>query len=52
VNLSQILEGRASDVALRANDILFIPNSMAKSTSMRVLEAAIQAGTGFAIYRH
>ncbi len=50
VNVGEILDGRAQDVSLRANDILFIPTSVAKSTSMRVFEAAIQAGTGMAIY--
>lgn len=51
VNVQEILDGRAKDVSLQANDILFIPNSVAKSASMRVLQAAIQAGTGMAIYR-
>jgi polysaccharide biosynthesis/export protein len=50
VNVQEILEGRANDVSLQANDILFIPKSVAKSTSIRVLEAAIQAGTGIAIW--
>ena len=51
VNVGQILDGRAKDVSLQANDILFIPTSVAKSTSLRVMEVAIQAGTGMAIYR-
>jgi polysaccharide export outer membrane protein len=51
VDVQKILAGRAQDVALQANDILFIPTSVAKSASMRVFEAAIQAGTGVAIYR-
>lgn len=50
VNVDSILDGRAQDVSLQANDILFIPNSVAKSASMRALEAAIQAGTGIAIW--
>lgn len=51
VNLDKIMDGHAEDLALQANDILFIPNSMAKSASIRALEAAIQAGTGMAIWR-
>jgi polysaccharide export outer membrane protein len=51
VNVKNILEGKASDVPLLANDILFIPNSAAKSASLRTLEAILQAGTGAAIYR-
>jgi polysaccharide biosynthesis/export protein len=50
VNVQQILDGRAKDVALQANDILFIPVSVAKSASIRALEVAVQAGTGIAIY--
>jgi polysaccharide export outer membrane protein len=50
VNVQKILDGSAEDVSLQANDILFIPNSLAKSTSARVLDAAIQAGTGIAIF--
>ncbi len=49
VNVDKILSGRAEDVTLQANDILFIPNSVAKSTGMRVLEAALTAGTGVAM---
>ncbi len=51
LDLRRILEGKAQDVALRANDILFIPTSAAKSAGLRALEAAIQAGTGVVIYR-
>ncbi len=50
VNLSKILSGSAPDVPLLANDILFVPNSNAKSATYRVLEAAIQTGTGIAIF--
>jgi polysaccharide biosynthesis/export protein len=50
VNVEKILDGRAQDVSLQANDILFIPNSLAKSTAARILDAALQAGTGMAIY--
>ena len=50
VNLQQILEGKSGDVSLLANDILFVPISHAKSALTRGLEAAIQIGTGVAIY--
>lgn len=50
VNVEKILAGREEDIALRPNDILFIPNSLAKSTSIRILEAALQAGTGIAMF--
>ena len=50
VNVQEILDGRAKDVALQANDILFIPTSVAKSASLRAIEAAVQAGTGVAVW--
>jgi polysaccharide export outer membrane protein len=51
VDVNRILAGKISDMQMLANDILFIPNSAAKSAAMRGLEAAIQLGTGVAIYR-
>jgi polysaccharide export outer membrane protein len=50
VNVAEILDGRGRDVSLQANDILFIPISVAKSASIRALEAAVQAGTGIAVF--
>jgi polysaccharide biosynthesis/export protein len=50
VNLKKILKGEASDVPLLANDILFVPTSGAKAASLRALQAALQIGTGVAIY--
>ncbi len=52
VNVQAVLAGKAPDEKLYANDVLFIPNSAAKSTSRRVTEAVIQAATGVAIYAH
>ena len=51
VNLKQIISGKAEDIALRPNDILFVPNSAARSAALRTLEAAIQMGTGVVIWR-
>jgi polysaccharide export outer membrane protein len=51
VPLKKILASQASDVKLQPEDILFIPNSAAKSATRRGLEAALQAATGAAIYR-
>ena len=50
VNLKQLLEGRASDVPLQPGDILFVPNSTAKSASYRSLQAIISAATGVVTY--
>jgi len=46
VDVKAILEGRFEDVALRADDILFIPDSSGRKASLRALETAIQTGTG------
>ncbi len=51
VNVKKILEGKAPDMPLYANDVLFIPNSAAKTASRRAIEAAIGVGSGIAIYR-
>jgi polysaccharide export outer membrane protein len=51
VDLSQIMQGKANDVPLRAEDILFVPASAPKKAVVRAAEAAIQVGTGLAIYR-
>jgi polysaccharide export outer membrane protein len=51
IDVKLILEGKGKDVALTANDILFIPTNGAKNVAMRGVEAALQVGTGIAIYR-
>lgn len=50
VDVQKILAGQAQDVILRPNDILFIPNSAAKTVSTRTIETIIQIGTGMVIY--
>jgi hypothetical protein len=48
--LKKILEGKAKDVKLQGDDILFVPHSAGKAAAMRGMEAALQAATGAAIY--
>ncbi len=50
VNLKLLMAGKAEDVPLKAQDILFVPNSAAKSATARTIEAAIQMATGMAVY--
>jgi polysaccharide export outer membrane protein len=52
VNLNLILAAKASDPMLRADDILFVPDSTAKKAFRRGLEAALQTATYLAIYAH
>jgi len=51
VNLKRILSGKAADVPLEGDDILFVPNSASKNVAMRVLETGISVGTGIVIWR-
>jgi polysaccharide biosynthesis/export protein len=49
VHLKQILEAKAPDLAMQADDILFVPTSTAKLAAGRTAEAAIQAATAISI---
>lgn len=51
VRLNKILQGKSPDLPLQAEDILFVPGSAPKKAAARAVEAAIQAGTGVAIFR-
>lgn len=51
VDLRKIMAGKANDVALQPEDILFIPGSTPKRAALRAAEAAIQLGTGIVIWR-
>jgi polysaccharide export outer membrane protein len=50
LNLKAILASKAPDVHLQPEDIIFVPNSAAKSATSRTMEAVIQTVTGLAIY--
>jgi polysaccharide export outer membrane protein len=50
IPLNQILSAKSTDLALQADDIVFVPNSVAKTATRKGLEAALQAATGVAIY--
>jgi polysaccharide export outer membrane protein len=51
VDIKDVLDGKKPDMPLQADDILFIPGSTGKKAALRTLEAAIQTGTGLAIWR-
>lgn len=51
VDLKRLMAGKADDVPMKANDILFIPNSATKAASFRAAEAALQITTGVIIWR-
>ena len=45
VNLEQIFSGKAEDVPLQQDDILFVPDSKEKRAILRTLEALVSLGT-------
>ncbi|MGI4755221.1 MAG: polysaccharide biosynthesis/export family protein [Janthinobacterium lividum] len=51
VDISKVLSGKQADPQLFADDILFVPNSAAKSGARRAAEAILQVSTGILIYR-
>ena len=50
MNLEKILAGSTPDMTLQADDVLFVPNSAAKSAGVKTLDAMIQLTTGIVIY--
>ena len=50
INVKKLLTGQVHDMPLRPDDVLFIPSSLPKKAAVRVMEAAIQTGTGIAIW--
>jgi polysaccharide export outer membrane protein len=50
IPLNKILSAQSTDLALQADDIVFVPNSKVKTVTHKGLEAALQAATGVAIY--
>lgn len=52
MNLKLLLAGKNGDLQLQPGDILFVPNSVAKSAGFRTIDAIINATTYAAIYAH
>ena len=51
VDLRKVQAGKAEDIALRADDILFVPTSMPKRAGVKAAEAALSAVVGVAVWR-
>jgi len=51
VNLGKIFSGKRPDILLEPKDVVFVPNSAAKSMLYRGSEAALQTAAGVAIYK-
>ena len=50
VRIQDMVEGKLADMPMQADDILFVPDSRAKSALGRGAEAALQIATGIAIW--
>ncbi|MGH9765561.1 MAG: hypothetical protein ACREDR_28190, partial [Blastocatellia bacterium] len=50
IDMGKILAGKAPDVTLQPSDIVFIPNSPAKSALYRATETAIATASGVVIF--
>jgi len=51
VDLTKIMSGKAGDVLMLQNDILFVPTNTVKRLGARSLDAMFGIGTGMAVYR-
>lgn len=51
VDLKRILTGRAQDVPMQPDDILFVPSNTGKKVAVRTLESIVSIGSGVAIWR-
>jgi polysaccharide export outer membrane protein len=51
VNLPDVLRGKARDIMLQPDDILYIPKNYAKGALRQTLNAVVQTATGVIIYR-
>jgi polysaccharide export outer membrane protein len=49
VELKKILQAKAVDIPMKADDILFVPSSARKLVMTRTLDAAMQAATAVSI---
>jgi polysaccharide export outer membrane protein len=51
IDLRQLMSSKKEDIQLKPGDILFVPDSVARSASTRAMEIAVQLAVGRAIYR-
>ncbi len=50
VPLKKILGTKVADVSQQAEDVLFVPNTLAKSAAVRILDTALRTVSGVIIY--
>jgi polysaccharide export outer membrane protein len=52
VDLTKVLSGHGEDLALRPDDVLFVPNSAPRKLITKAAEIALQTASGVIIFRH
>lgn len=50
INLEKIIKDKAPDPVMAANDILYVPNSSAKSAARKTAQAIVQTVSGYLIF--
>ncbi len=51
VHIKQIQKNTSEDMAMKSNDILYVPDSLARKIAAKAAEAAVSVGTGVLVYR-
>jgi polysaccharide export outer membrane protein len=51
VHIKQIEKNKTEDVAVKSNDILYIPDNLALKVAAQAAQAAVQIGSGILVYR-
>jgi protein involved in polysaccharide export with SLBB domain len=51
INLGKVIKGKAQDVTLAANDVLYVPDSKGKLAGQRAVDTAIATFSGWLIWR-
>jgi polysaccharide export outer membrane protein len=51
VDIKKIMQAKAPDVTLQAEDVVFIPSSAAKNVGVKTLQSIVSIATGVATYR-
>ena len=52
VNLTKVMKGKAEDVTLAANDILYVPDSTRKVATSRAIDASVSTLSAWLIWGH
>ena len=51
VRIKQIEKNKADDVALKSNDVLYVPDNLGLKIAAQAAQAAISIGSGILVYR-